>query len=132
MTRNRLLSLLGLAYRGRNLVYGWHNVTRALADKKARVVFVAGDCSDNAKRRIRSRAVSADIPLIEVEHGKDELGAALGKTSCSTVAITDAGLALLALEHIDTKGEHEEIKRKLKTIKRRKSPKTGRRRGIVS
>ena len=80
-------------------------------------MFVAGDCSDNAKRRIRSRAVSADIPLIEVEHGKDKLGAALGKTSCSTVAITDAGLALLALEHIDTKGEHEEIKRKLKTIK---------------
>lgn len=123
MTANNLLSLLGLAYRGRHLESGEQPVSVALRDKKARIVLVASDSSDNTKSRLKNWTDSNGVPLFELPCSKEEMGSALGKVSCAMAAITDAGLALTALRQLDPNGEHAETVKKLEGIKQRKSEK---------
>jgi len=123
MTPNSLLSLLGLAYKGRHIETGEHPVSVALRSKKARIVLVACDSAENTKKRLRSWTESNRVPLFELDCTKEELGAAFGKASCSMAAITDAGLALTALKQLDPDGAHAETIRKLEGIKERKARK---------
>jgi ribosomal protein L7Ae-like RNA K-turn-binding protein len=120
MTSGSLLPLLGLAYRGRRLESGEQPVSIALRDKKARIVLVASDSAENTKSRLKSWTAVNGVPLFELDCTKEELGAALGKASCSMAAITDAGLALAALKQLDPNGEHAETVGKLEKLKKRK------------
>jgi ribosomal protein L7Ae-like RNA K-turn-binding protein len=128
MTSDSLLQLLGLAYRGRHLESGEQPVSLALRDKKARIVLAACDSAENTKSRLRNWTAENSVPLFELDCTKEELGAALGKASCSMAAITDAGLALAALKQLDPNGEHAETVKKLEGIKKRKMLKASDRR----
>ena len=121
MKQNNILSFLGLAYRGRNLVWGEQPVLAAVCDKKARIVLVASDASENTVSRIKFRADENGIPVLELESTKAELGASLGKGTCASVAITDAGIALSILERLESDDKYIETREKLKKLKKRKA-----------
>ena len=51
-------------------------------------------------------AEKANVPCVQLPHGKIELGTSVGKSGCAIVAVTDIGLASSAVEKLAS--EHEE------------------------
>ena len=51
-------------------------------------------------------ADKANVPCVQLPHGKTELGTSVGKSGCAIVAVTDIGLAASAVEKLAS--EHEE------------------------
>ena len=89
---DRVLSLLGIAARGRNLVSGEFAVEKAVKERKAFLVIVAHEASDNTKKKFRNMCEFYEVPI--AEYGtKDSLGHAIGKEERSSIGITDQGLS---------------------------------------
>ena len=89
---NKVLSLLGIAQRGRNLVSGEFATEKAIKEGKARLVIVAMDASDNTKKHFRDMCSYRGIPMVELRT-KEDVGHAIGKQMRASAAVTDAGLA---------------------------------------
>ena len=100
---DKLLGLLGLAYRGRKLDIGERPVLQALASKRELLVLAAADAADNTIDRIRTRA--GDTPVYRCRYDKAALGAAFGRQSCSVAAICDRNLATEITVRLND-GEH--------------------------
>ena len=94
------LGMLGLARRAGKLAFGDELVREACTDKKARCVFVAADAGMSTAKKAAFYAESANVPLVTLPHGKDALGAAIGKNGCAVCAVTDIGLAAAALQKL--------------------------------
>ena len=69
-------------------------------DKKARAVFVAADAGASTAKKAAFYAQSAGVPFVTLPHGKDDLGAAIGKNGCAVCAVSDIGLAAAALQKL--------------------------------
>ena len=93
MSNRNILSLLGLALRGGNLVVGEEPVEAVTRARDARVVFVASDAAENTVRRVRHFAEVGQCLWLKLPFTKDELGGAVGRSSVAIVALTDIGLA---------------------------------------
>jgi ribosomal protein L7Ae-like RNA K-turn-binding protein len=93
MSNDRILSLLGLALRGGNLVVGEEPVEGAARAKDARVLLLAADAADNTRRRVEHFADAGACLWLRVPYTKEQLGRAVGRTSAAIVAVTDIGLA---------------------------------------
>lgn len=92
MNRNRVLSLLGIAQRGRNIVSGEFATEKAIKEGTAKLVIVAGDASDNTKKHFHDMCAYRELPIIELEN-KDDVGHAIGKQMRASLALTDEGIA---------------------------------------
>lgn len=108
---------LGIARKAGAVETGEKNSESCLRAGKGRLLIVAQDASDNARKRAESFARGAGIELVPVPLRKDEIAAAVGKTGCSMAVFTDAGLALsfasaLAQEY---GGEYTALAEKLRT-----------------
>lgn len=88
-----ILSLLGLAHKAGQAAIGEEPVGAACRAKDARVLLLAADAADNTKRRARSFAETGNCPCLTIPADKDDLGRALGRTSCAMCAVTDVGFA---------------------------------------
>ena len=87
-----VLSLLGIAAKGRNLVSGEFAVEKAVKEGKAFLVIVAYEASNNTKKKFRNMCEFYEVPI--AEYGtKDSLGHAIGKEERSSIGITDQGLS---------------------------------------
>lgn len=91
MKQNKVLSLLGLAIRGRNLVSGEFQTETAVKSGDALLVIVAQDASANTKKLFHDKCSYYEVPIEEYST-KIELGRAIGKDLRSSLAICDAGL----------------------------------------
>lgn len=100
MANDPFLGMLGLARRAGKLAFGDELVREACADKKARCVFVAADAGASTAKKAAFYAQSANVPLVTLPHGKDDLGAAIGKNGCAVCAVADIGLAAAALQKL--------------------------------
>ena len=87
------ISLLGIARNAGRLEVGEEPTGKAARGKKARLILLAADVSDNARHRARNFSVSGNVPVLELPLTKEELGAAVGSARPSMAAITDVGLA---------------------------------------
>ena len=88
----KVLSLLGLAMRGRNLVSGEQQVVEAIRDGSAYMVVLATDASANTSKLYHDKTTYYEVPLYEFGT-KELLGGAIGKDYRSAVAVTESGLA---------------------------------------
>ena len=95
---NQVLSLLGLALRGGNLVVGEEPVEAVARARDARVLLLASDAADNTRRRTAHFAEAGQCIWLSLPFTKAELGQAVGRRSVAIVAVTDIGLAA-ALVH---------------------------------
>jgi len=93
--------MLGLARKAGAVEIGEESTGIAARSGKARALFTASDASENTLRRVRNFAANYDLPHLELPFTKDELGDALGVSSCAALAMTDAGLAASFAEKLE-------------------------------
>ena len=100
MQSNKVLGLLGIAARGRNVVSGEFATEAAVKDGSAMLVLVAEDASDNTKKKFRNSCLYYQIPLA-IQFDKDTLGKAIGKEFRASLAILDPGFALSISKNLE-------------------------------
>lgn len=93
MEQNKSLGLLSISRKGGNIVYGEEQVGAVTRAGRGRLVILAKDAGGHTLRRAKGFVAGTAQPLITVEFSKDDLGTALGTTSCAIAAITDVRLA---------------------------------------
>ena len=92
MKQNRILSLLGIAMKGRNLVSGEFQTLDAIRNGSAMLVIIAEDASANTRKKFTDKSSYYQVPV--AYYGtKAELGRAIGKDFRSVLGVCDAGLA---------------------------------------
>ena len=106
MANDPVLRMLGLARRAGKLAYGDELVREVCFGHKARCVFLAADAGASTAKKGAFYADKANVPCVQLPHGKTELGTSVGKSGCAIVAVTDIGLAASAVEK--RASEHEE------------------------
>lgn len=100
MKQNKVLSLLGLAMRGRNLVSGEFQTLEAVKNGSAMLVIIAEDASDNTKKLFTNKCSFYEVPILEYGT-KDELGRAIGKDMRSSLGVCDTGLAEAVIKQME-------------------------------
>ena len=102
MKQNKILALLGLAMRGKNLVSGEFQTIEAVKSGAALVVIVAEDASDNTKKLFHNKCSFYEIPVYEYGT-KEDLGRAIGKDLRSSLGVCDEGLARAVIKQLENK-----------------------------
>lgn len=90
--QNKILSMLGIAQRGRNVVSGEFMTEKAVKESQAYLVIVAEDASENTKKMFRDMCTFYEVP-IRIFGTKKELAHAIGKEMRASLAITNEGIA---------------------------------------
>jgi len=103
LKQNKILSLLGLAAKSRNVVSGEFATEKAVKEGKAKLVIVAEDASDNTKKLFTNKCTYYHVPIY-LYGIKNELGHAMGKEVRSSLAVTDSGFAKTLMEQLETVG----------------------------
>lgn len=139
---NRAIRYLGIARKAGCLQLGEEDTGAAVRGGKAKLVLLASDASDNARRRAEGFVYGRKTPLVRLPYTKEEISFATGKGGCSMLAVTDIGLAssfLSALaqqnpelyaetaRELEAKREKAD-KRKAEAAAHRRNVKTGKRR----
>ncbi len=86
---DRVLSLLGLAYRAKKVIFG-ETVLENLKDVK--LMFIASDASDKTKERFLRKCEYYSISYVE-DYTSQEISDALGKRIVMIAGICDEGFA---------------------------------------
>lgn len=97
---DKVLSLLGLTARGRNLVSGEFSTEKAVKEEKAFLVVVATDASDNTKKMFTNMCNYRSIPIF-FYGSKEELGKAIGKEMRASIAVINEGMAANIIRHLE-------------------------------
>ena len=101
MRQNRVLSMLGLAARGRNVVSGELQTLNAVKDGSAMLVIVAEDASENTKKLFSDKCSFYEVPL-RMYGSRETLGRAIGKEMRSSLAVIDIGLAQSVIGYLES------------------------------
>jgi len=102
LRNDRILSMLGLAAKGGNLVSGEFQTDKAIKEGKAYLVITALDASDNTKKDFSDACNYYKVPF--KQYGtKEGLGHAIGRDYRAVIAVTDERLAeaLIGKEEIN-------------------------------
>lgn len=97
--KDRVLSMLGLAARSRNVVSGGFATEEAVKSGKAYLVIIAEDASDNTRKKYSNMCEFYEVPC-EYYSIKEILGHAIGKEERSCLAVTDQGFADSIQKHL--------------------------------
>ena len=101
MTGNKVLSLIGLATKAGKTASGEFLTEREVKSGKAALVIVAGDASENTKKKFRNMCDYYKVPIYFYKD-KDTLGHAMGKQFRASLAVLDEGFAKGIRKHLDT------------------------------
>ncbi|MBR5247992.1 MAG: ribosomal L7Ae/L30e/S12e/Gadd45 family protein [Lachnospiraceae bacterium] len=101
MRQNRVLSMLGLAARGRNVVSGELQTLNAVKDGSAMLVIVAEDASENTRKLFSDKCSFYEVPL-RMYGSREALGRAIGKEMRSSLAVIDIGLAQSVMGYLES------------------------------
>jgi len=96
----QILSTLGLALRAGRLEVGEEPVGGACRGRIARLILVAADAAPNTHRRAAHFGEAWNVMCLPLPFRKDELGRALGRSSCAVAAVTDYGFAASILQKL--------------------------------
>jgi ribosomal protein L7Ae-like RNA K-turn-binding protein len=81
---------LGLAYKARKIAVGTELSIEKMRQKKAVLIALASDASENTKKKIRDKASYYGIDVIE-SLTSTQLSQSIGKTNIKVIAILDEG-----------------------------------------
>lgn len=90
--RKKAISLIGIATKARNTVSGEFSTEKAVKERKAALVIVAEDASDNTKKMFTNMCTYYKVPIYFFGE-KIELGHTMGKEFRASLAVLDKGLA---------------------------------------
>ena len=102
MKQNKVLSLLGIAAKGRNLVSGEFQTLEAIKKGTAMLIIIAEDASDRTKKLFNDKCSFYEVPVICFET-KEELGRAIGKDLRTSLGVCNAGLADAIMKQLEEK-----------------------------
>lgn len=92
MNESKILSYLGLAMKAGKLVSGEFMTEKSVKEKKAKLVIVADDASDNTKKMFQNMCTFYHVPIY-IMSDKESLGHGIGKQFRASLAVLDKGLA---------------------------------------
>lgn len=92
MAADRILSMLGIAAKAGDIVSGEFSTEKAVKSKKAYLVIVSEEASDNTKKHFSDMTAFYKVPCY-FYGGKEALGRCIGKEFRASLAITDENLA---------------------------------------
>ena len=84
------LSLLSLAARARRVADGEFKALEAVQKRKAYLIILASDASENTVKKFRDKAAYAKIP-VAVGESMALMGRAIGKDDRAVIALLDRG-----------------------------------------
>ena len=97
--RDKVLSMLGLATRSRNVVSGGFATETAVKSGKACLVIIAEDASGNTRKKYNNMCDFYRVPCV-LYGNKTVLGHSMGKEDRSVLAVTDKGFADSIQKHL--------------------------------
>lgn len=92
MKADKALSLIGLATKAGRTVSGEFSTEKAVKGGRASLVVVAGNASENTKKKFRNMCEFYGVPIYFYKD-KDTLGNAMGKEFRASLAVLDEGFA---------------------------------------
>ena len=101
MRMNKTLSMISLATKAGKTKSGEFMTEKEVKDGTACLVIVAGDASENTKKKFKNMCDFYKVPIY-FYGDKDTLGHAMGKEFRASLAVTDAGFAKGIRKHLDT------------------------------
>ena len=101
MMENKIYQMIGLCQRAGKLATGEFAAKKAVLDKKAFLVVVAIDSSNNTKKLFNDKTSYRNIACKEWGT-KERLGGVLGKEARAAIAILDENFANRIAEMIET------------------------------
>ena len=87
------LNLLGMMRKAGAIEIGETNAGAACKGGKAKLLILASDASDNARKRAAQFVNGRKTIMVDVPYTKEEISAKVGAGGCSMAAITDLGFA---------------------------------------
>ncbi len=90
---NKIASLLSICQKSGNLVSGELSCEKTLQKKKAKLVIIAEDASDNTKKKFINKSFFYNVPSY-IFGTKDEISRFIGKNNRAVVIITEKNLSL--------------------------------------
>lgn len=104
MSQDRVLSFLSLAAKAGKLASGEFSTEKAVKEGRAHLVFVAGDASENTKKKFRNMCEFYEVPIYFYAD-KDTLGHAMGKEFRASLAVVDESFAKGIIEKLNRMNE---------------------------
>ena len=101
MIQSKALSLISLATKAGKTVSGEFCTEKEVKTGRAALVIVAGDASDNTKKKFKNMCDFYEVPVYFYKD-KDTLGHAMGKEFRASLAVLDEGFAKVIRKHMDT------------------------------
>ncbi|SFR81722.1 L7Ae/L30e/S12e/Gadd45 family ribosomal protein [Anaeromicropila populeti] len=92
MNKVKAFSYIGLGMKSGNVACGEFLTEKAVKEKRAFLVIVAEDASQNTKKSFTNMCSYYSVPIYFIG-SKDELGHAMGKEMRASLAFLDQGLA---------------------------------------
>lgn len=99
--QSKVLSLISLATKAGKIASGEFCTEKEIKSGRAALVMVAGDASDNTKKRFQNMCDFYKVPVCFYKD-KDSLGHAMGKEFRASLAVLDEGFAKGIRKHMDT------------------------------
>ena len=103
MKNNKALSLIGLATKAGKTVSGEFSTEKSIKTGKGYLAIVAGDSSENTKKKFRNMCTFYEVPLY-ILSDKENLGHAMGKEFRASLAIQDANFAQAVMKALGDEG----------------------------
>ena len=97
---DKVLSMLGLATRSRNVVSGGFATENAVKSGKAYLVIVSEDASDNTKKKFRNMCEFYEVPFYQFGE-MESLGHSMGKQERTSLAVINEGFADSIQKHLE-------------------------------
>ena len=101
--RQKVINLIGLATKAGKTVSGEFSTEKAVKSKKAYLVMVSKEASDNTKKMFTNMCTYYRVPICYFGK-KDELGHAMGKEMRASLAVTDEGFAKAIVKQMNIIG----------------------------
>lgn len=106
--KNKLFSYLGLAMRAGKLITGDESVMKVIRSKEAKLVILAEDASENARKKYSDKCNFYGIPIVQFG-SRDELGNSIGKAERVVLAVVEQGLAQMMKKVLQNPAEVENV-----------------------
>ena len=104
MGQSKVLSMISMATKAGKTASGEFCTEREVKSGGAALVIVAGDASDNTKKKFKNMCDYDHVPIC-FYGDKDTLGHAMGKQFRASLAILDEGFAKGIRKHMDTEDD---------------------------
>ena len=129
----KIFGMLGLMRRASAIVPGEDKAAEAVRAGKGKLLLLAEDVADNARRKAENFSAGRSVALVPLPFDRAALGDALGLGSCSVAAVTDLGFANALMKELAARDPEkyrsiaQETERRCEKAARRKKETAARR-----